>query len=113
MVGTITAHVTGGTLTSCDVATIPSHHADQTRESPTAPYFGVTLSTTAHPSGSPGHGVCVAKYRLVPSNANPVAVPQPATSGASIVGGPPVSGAFITCVPVAQYAKPQSTATEA
>jgi hypothetical protein len=55
MVGTIKAHVTGGKLTSCDVATIPSHHADQTRD-------GVTNPTTT------GNDVCV---ESTTSNANP------------------------------------------
>jgi hypothetical protein len=36
-VATITAHVTNGQLTSCDVATVPSHHADQTRDGVTNP----------------------------------------------------------------------------
>ena len=35
-VATIKAHVTGGQLTSCDVAGIPSHHADPTRDGPAA-----------------------------------------------------------------------------
>jgi hypothetical protein len=34
MVGTIKTHVTGGTLTACDVATIPSHNPDPTRDGP-------------------------------------------------------------------------------
>jgi hypothetical protein len=54
-VGTITAHVTGGTLTSCDVVTTPSHHADQVRD-------GVTNPKTA------GNQLCVDSTR---SNANP------------------------------------------
>jgi hypothetical protein len=33
-VAVITAHVDAGTLTNCDVATIPSHHADPTRDGP-------------------------------------------------------------------------------
>jgi hypothetical protein len=36
-VGTIKAHVSAGQLTSCDVTTVPSHHADQTRDGVTAP----------------------------------------------------------------------------
>jgi hypothetical protein len=32
IVGTIKAHVTGGSITSCDVATIPSHHPDTVRD---------------------------------------------------------------------------------
>jgi hypothetical protein len=54
-VGTITAHVTGGMLSSCDVATTPSHHADQARD-------GVTNPTTV------GNQICVDS---VASNANP------------------------------------------
>jgi hypothetical protein len=54
-VGQIRAHVTGGKLLSCDVATIPSHHADQLRD-------GVTNPNTA------GNAVCV---ESVVSRANP------------------------------------------
>jgi hypothetical protein len=32
----ITSHVSGGMLSSCDVETVPSHHADQTRDGPAA-----------------------------------------------------------------------------
>jgi len=44
-VAIITANVTGGMLTSCNVETIPSHHADQTRD-------GVTMNNA-------GNGICV------------------------------------------------------
>jgi hypothetical protein len=54
-VGTITAHVTGGKLASCDVATTPSHHADQVRD-------GVTTPTSG------GNQLCVDSTM---SNANP------------------------------------------
>ena len=33
-VGTIKAHVTGGQVTACDVATVPSHNPDPTRDGP-------------------------------------------------------------------------------
>src|SRR5206468_1365478 len=33
---TVTTHVTGGNISSCDVETVPSHHADQTRDGPAA-----------------------------------------------------------------------------
>ncbi|MDP9150923.1 MAG: hypothetical protein M3O36_13415 [Myxococcota bacterium] len=33
-VGQVTAHVAGGQLTSCDVVTVPSHHADPMRDGP-------------------------------------------------------------------------------
>ena len=33
---TITAHVAGGQLTACDVAIVPSHHTDPTRDGPVA-----------------------------------------------------------------------------
>ncbi len=33
---TVTAHVTGGNLGSCTVSTVPSHHADQSRDGPAA-----------------------------------------------------------------------------
>jgi hypothetical protein len=36
-VGTIKAHVSAGQVTACDVATVPSHHADQTRDGVTTP----------------------------------------------------------------------------
>jgi hypothetical protein len=36
-VGTIVAHVSGGMLSSCDVATTPSHHADQVLDGVTSP----------------------------------------------------------------------------
>jgi hypothetical protein len=39
-VGTVKAHVSNGQLTSCDVATIPSHHADQVRDGVTSPNTG-------------------------------------------------------------------------
>jgi hypothetical protein len=42
----ITAHVTGTDLTSCDVATVPSHHADPTRDG-----MGATAGA--------GNGLCV------------------------------------------------------
>jgi hypothetical protein len=45
-VGTIQAHVSGGTLSSCDVTTTPSHHADQVLD-------GVTTPTSA------GNQLCV------------------------------------------------------
>jgi hypothetical protein len=32
IVGTIKAHVTGNSITSCDVATIPSHNPDSVRD---------------------------------------------------------------------------------
>ena len=35
-VATVKAHVTGGQLTSCDVATLPAHYADPTRDGPGA-----------------------------------------------------------------------------
>jgi hypothetical protein len=54
-VATITTHVSGGQLTSCDVATVPSHHADQTRD-------GRTTPTSA------GNQLCVDSTM---SNANP------------------------------------------
>jgi hypothetical protein len=54
-VGTVLAHVSGGQLTSCDVATTPSHHADQVRD-------GVTNPTTS------GNQLCVDSTK---SHANP------------------------------------------
>jgi hypothetical protein len=39
-VGTVLAHVSGGQLTSCDVTTTPSHHADQMRDGVTTPTTG-------------------------------------------------------------------------
>jgi hypothetical protein len=48
-VGQIKAHVMGGQLTSCDVTTVPSHHADQVLDGP----------TTATPTGSAGNQLCV------------------------------------------------------
>jgi hypothetical protein len=45
-VAMVTTNVTGGNLTSCDVATIPSHHADPTRDG-------------AGASASDGTGICV------------------------------------------------------
>ncbi len=54
-VGTITTHVSGGQVTSCDVQTVPSHHADQVRD-------GVTSPNTN------GNGTCVDS---ITSNANP------------------------------------------
>jgi hypothetical protein len=54
-VAVVTAHVSGGQLTSCDVATVPSHHADQVRD-------GVTAPT------SMGNQLCVDSQQ---SNANP------------------------------------------
>jgi hypothetical protein len=54
-VATIKAHVSGGQLASCDVATVPSHHADQTRD-------GMTTPNTA------GNQLCVDSTM---SNANP------------------------------------------
>jgi hypothetical protein len=54
-VATITVHVSSGQVTSCDVVTVPSHHADQTRD-------GVTNPTTQ------GNQVCVDSTM---DNANP------------------------------------------
>jgi hypothetical protein len=51
----IVAHVSGGQLSSCDVTTTPSHHADQVRD-------GVTNSTTS------GNQLCVDSTK---SHANP------------------------------------------
>jgi hypothetical protein len=52
-VATIKAHVTAGVLTSCDVASVPSHHADPTRDgpSPSAPpndTTGLCVESTAN-----------------------------------------------------------------
>ncbi len=55
-VGQVTAHVAGGQLTSCDVVTVPSHHADQLRDGTTNPT-------------SNGNQVCVDSQK---SRANPV-----------------------------------------
>jgi hypothetical protein len=54
-VGLIITHVSGGQVTSCSVITVPSHHADQTRD-------GVTNPTTS------GNEFCVDSTM---SNANP------------------------------------------
>jgi hypothetical protein len=54
-VGLIIAHVSGGQLTSCSIITVPSHHADQTRD-------GVTNPTTS------GNQFCVDSTM---NNANP------------------------------------------
>lgn len=55
-VAMVTAHVSGAQLASCDVTTVPSHHADQQRDGPTTP-------TTA------GNQLCVDSQK---SDANPV-----------------------------------------
>jgi hypothetical protein len=47
-VATVKAHVTGGQITACDVATIPAHHADPTRD-----------GTPAQPPPNDTIGVCV------------------------------------------------------
>ncbi len=58
-VATIRAHVdTNGQLTSCDVATIPSHHADPTRDGPAAQLppndtTGVCIDSTSSQSSTP------------------------------------------------------------
>jgi hypothetical protein len=45
-VARVTTHVAGGMISSCDVETVPSHHADQTRDGPAA-------------SASAGNALCV------------------------------------------------------
>jgi hypothetical protein len=53
-VGTIKAHVSGGQVTSCDVVTVPSHHADQTRDGVTSPTTnGNQLCVDSTGSGAP------------------------------------------------------------
>jgi hypothetical protein len=57
-VATIKAHVSGGQLTSCDVATVPSHHADPTRDGPAAApapndTTGICVDSTANATPAP------------------------------------------------------------